>query len=65
MVSKCGSYCRLHLLIVDIETIEIKSDEDDSTSMKTRRTYNYRVVMIKGDTSLDMRGRCSAGQKVF
>lgn len=32
--------------------------------MKARRTYNYRVVMIKGDTALDMRGRCSAGQKV-
>lgn len=29
-----------------------------------RRTYNYRVVMVKGDTALDMRGRCSAGQKV-
>lgn len=32
--------------------------------MKARRVYNYRVVMIKGETALDMRGRCSAGQKV-
>lgn len=24
-----------------------------------------QVVMIKGDTVLDMRGRCSAGQKVY
>ena len=33
--------------------------------MKTRKTYNYRVVMIKpGDVVMDMRGRCSAGQKV-
>nr|XP_022328065.1 DNA repair protein RAD50-like isoform X1 [Crassostrea virginica]XP_022328067.1 DNA repair protein RAD50-like isoform X1 [Crassostrea virginica] len=49
----------------DIETIEIRSDEDEAGLMKTRRTYNYRVVMIKGDTALDMRGRCSAGQKVL
>ena len=52
------------LWCTDIETIEIRSDEDEAGLMKTRRTYNYRVVMIKGDTALDMRGRCSAGQKV-
>lgn len=52
------------LLFADIETIEIRSDEDESGIMKSRRSYNYRVVMIKGDTALDMRGRCSAGQKV-
>ena len=48
----------------DIDTIEIRSDEDEGGIMKSRRNYNYRVVMIKGDTTLDMRGRCSAGQKV-
>nr|KAG5696240.1 hypothetical protein BaRGS_019942 [Batillaria attramentaria] len=49
----------------DIDTIEIRSDDDESGgSLRTRRTYNYRVVMLKGDTALDMRGRCSAGQKV-
>lgn len=32
---------------------------------KTSRSYNYRVVMTKGDVELDMRGRCSAGQKVL
>jgi DNA repair protein RAD50 len=48
----------------DIDTIEIRSDEDEGGIMKSRRNYNYRVVMIKGDTALDMRGRCSAGQKV-
>lgn len=31
----------------------------------TSRSYNYRVVMKKGDLPLDMRGRCSAGQKVL
>merc|ERR1711934_1125821 len=30
-----------------------------------RKTYSYRVVMVKNDTELDMKGRCSAGQKVL
>ncbi|XP_072846288.2 DNA repair protein RAD50 [Pogona vitticeps] len=50
----------------DIEYIEIRSDADENVSASDkRRNYNYRVVMIKGDTALDMRGRCSAGQKVL
>ncbi|RLW02857.1 hypothetical protein DV515_00006962 [Chloebia gouldiae] len=50
----------------DIEYIEIRSDADESVSATDkRRNYNYRVVMVKGDTALDMRGRCSAGQKVL
>ncbi|KAM6475112.1 DNA repair protein RAD50 isoform 2-T2 [Liasis olivaceus] len=48
----------------DIEYIEIRSDADENISASDkRRSYNYRVVMMKGDTALDMRGRCSAGQK--
>ncbi|KAI9100624.1 P-loop containing nucleoside triphosphate hydrolase protein [Phlyctochytrium arcticum] len=46
----------------DIDTIEIRSDNEN---VKGNRTYNYRVVMLKGDIVLDMRGRCSAGQKVL
>ncbi|XP_037125636.1 DNA repair protein RAD50 [Syngnathus acus] len=50
----------------DIEYVEIRSDVDENTSAEVRRrVYNYRVVMVKGDTSLDMRGRSSAGQKVL
>ncbi|NWW73765.1 RAD50 protein, partial [Climacteris rufus] len=50
----------------DIEYIEIRSDADENVSATDkRRNYNYRVVMVKGDTALDMRGRCSAGQKVL
>uniref|UniRef100_A0A665UIQ2 Zinc-hook domain-containing protein n=1 Tax=Echeneis naucrates TaxID=173247 RepID=A0A665UIQ2_ECHNA len=50
----------------DIEYVEIRSDVDDNASAGVkRRVYNYRVVMVKGDTALDMRGRCSAGQKVL
>ncbi|GMM58851.1 MRX complex DNA-binding subunit [Maudiozyma humilis] len=47
----------------DIDTIKIQSDE---VANKTRgKSYNYRVVMYKQDAELDMRGRCSAGQKVL
>ncbi|KAJ3173705.1 DNA repair protein rad50 [Geranomyces variabilis] len=46
----------------DIDTIEIRSDNENLVG---NRIYNYRVVMLKEDTPLDMRGRCSAGQKVL
>ncbi|VDP90985.1 unnamed protein product [Echinostoma caproni] len=77
----------------DIDYIEIcseaeaaGSDAAASNASRARRTYNYRVVMVKtigsgnvvGPTAgarskradfhearLDMRGRCSAGQKVL
>ncbi|CAG0891447.1 unnamed protein product [Darwinula stevensoni] len=49
----------------DIDYIEIKTDPSDSKGADSRRTYNYRVVMIKNKVELDMRGRCSAGQKVL
>lgn len=49
----------------DIDTIEIKSNDEGSDAATKRRSYNYRVVMKKGDTEIDMRGRCSAGQKVL
>ena len=48
----------------DIDHIELRSDVDVSAATRTRN-YNYRVVMVKGGVSLDMRGRCSAGQKVL
>ena len=43
----------------DIDSIELRADIEGS------RSYNYRLLMIKGDSELDMRGRCSAGQKVL
>jgi DNA repair protein RAD50 len=56
----------ISLLGTDIDSIEVRSDSElESQENKTRRTYNYRVVIIKGDTVLDMRGRCSMGQKVL
>lgn len=54
----------------DIDTIQIRSDMEAGAgagagSGTGRRNYNYRVSMVKGDTEMDMRGRCSAGQKVL
>ncbi|KAF9731038.1 hypothetical protein PMIN01_10996 [Paraphaeosphaeria minitans] len=46
----------------DVDTVRIRSDNDGGAR---NRTYNYRVVMVKRDNEMDMRGRCSAGQKVL
>jgi DNA repair protein RAD50 len=48
----------------DVDTIMIRSENDVATT-STRKSYNYRVVMVKQDAEMDMRGRCSAGQKVL
>lgn len=57
----------------DIDTIEIKSDVDKTASRF--HSFNYRIVFHNFEypptfhrdsgTELDMRGRCSAGQKVL
>ena len=48
----------------DIDTIEIKSDLEKTGSRF--HSFNYRIVFKNMDgTELDMRGRCSAGQKVL
>ncbi|CAK5270168.1 unnamed protein product [Mycena citricolor] len=46
----------------DIDTIRIRSDAEGGA---TKRSYNYRVVMTKDQVEMDMRGRCSAGQKML
>lgn len=43
----------------DVDTIMIRADAEGAGN----RTHNYRVVMVKDSVELDMRGRCSAGQK--
>jgi len=45
----------------DIDYIQVKADSEGVGA----RSYNYRVVMMAGGVELDMRGRCSAGQKVL
>ncbi|BFZ64098.1 DNA repair protein rad50 [Saitoella coloradoensis] len=51
----------------DVDTIIIRSESESATSKAStaRSSYNYRVCMVKQDAELDMRGRCSAGQKVL
>lgn len=46
----------------DVDSILIRSDNENA---KGNRSYNYRVCMVKQDVEMDMRGRCSAGQKVL
>ncbi|KAL4913395.1 hypothetical protein BDW62DRAFT_166415 [Aspergillus aurantiobrunneus] len=46
----------------DVDTILIRSDNENA---KGNRSYNYRVCMVKQSAEMDMRGRCSAGQKVL
>ena len=48
----------------DIDYVEIRAEES-AASGNARRQYNYRVVMVKNGVEMDMRGRCSAGQKVL
>lgn len=49
----------------DVDTIMIKSESNTTGVKSGNRSYNYRVVMVKQGVHLDMRGRCSAGQKVL
>ncbi|XP_050508805.1 DNA repair protein RAD50-like [Diabrotica virgifera virgifera] len=57
----------------DIDYIEIKTlddsrptrSTDDTLAAGKRRSYDYEVVQVKNGIKLDMRGRCSAGQKVL
>lgn len=47
----------------DISSIELVSGQEAGS--RAQKSYNYRVVMTKGTSKLDMRGRCSAGQRVL
>lgn len=49
----------------DIDYIKICTDEMKTQVIDKKRNYEYRVVQIKNDSELDMRGRCSAGQRVL
>lgn len=49
----------------DIDNIQVKFNEDTGASKtSTKRSYQYRVVMIRQGVEQDMRARCSAGQRV-
>ncbi|XP_011862759.1 PREDICTED: DNA repair protein RAD50-like [Vollenhovia emeryi] len=46
----------------DTTSIEICTEP---TNMNTKRSYNYKLMQTKHGCKMDMRGRCSAGQKVL
>ncbi|CEF67871.1 DNA repair protein RAD50 [Strongyloides ratti] len=48
----------------DIECIKIKSKENSSAGDK-RKSYDYAVVMIVDGNEIEMRDRCSAGQRML
>ncbi|CAH0545744.1 unnamed protein product [Brassicogethes aeneus] len=47
----------------DIDHSEIKTENDIGTEKK--RSYQYKVVQVKKGVEIDMRTRCSAGQRVL
>ncbi|XP_066159049.1 DNA repair protein RAD50 isoform X2 [Euwallacea fornicatus] len=47
----------------DIDYVEIKTV--DEVRGVTKRSYTYSVVQVKKGVELEMRGRCSAGQRVL
>ncbi|XP_037948958.1 DNA repair protein RAD50-like [Teleopsis dalmanni] len=59
-------YWRLIYRGNDIDYIQIKTDEISSdASADRRRSYTYSVVQSKNSNEIEMRGRCSAGQRVL
>lgn len=59
-------YWRLIYRGNDIDYIQIQTDEVDlNANADRRRNYNYRVMQSKNGSEIEMRGRCSAGQRVL
>ena len=50
---------------LDIDYIEVCCDVKNRTRIQNRREFDYRVVMYSRNEQMDMKGRCSAGQKVI
>ena len=62
----CVCVCLQYISIVsDEDTAKVSASTTAASVGRATRSYNYRVSMKVGDAELDMRGRCSAGQKVL
>ncbi|KYN15217.1 DNA repair protein RAD50 [Trachymyrmex cornetzi] len=48
----------------DTSSIEICTEPTDGVG-SNRRSYNYKLIQTKHGCKMDMKGRCSAGQKVL
>ena len=65
-IAHCIIPILIYFLFSQIDYIEVKTDEaETSQGADKRRVSQYKVVMVKGEAELEMRGRCSAGQKVL
>lgn len=49
----------------DIDYIEIRMDDILVVGQAKRKIYTYHVVQVKNLVPLEMKGRCSAGQRVL
>lgn len=47
----------------DTSTIQIHTSATEGVD-SNRRSYNYKLVQKKNGVEMDMKGRCSAGQRV-
>ena len=47
----------------DTSTIQISTSATEGME-SSRRTYNYKLIQKKNGVEMDMKGRCSAGQRV-
>ncbi|XP_011499172.1 PREDICTED: DNA repair protein RAD50 [Ceratosolen solmsi marchali] len=48
----------------DTSSIQIRVQTTEGIGDK-KRSYNYKLVQVKRSTEMDMKGKCSAGQKVL
>ncbi|XP_029680101.1 DNA repair protein RAD50 [Formica exsecta] len=49
----------------DTSSIEICTEPTEVNAVSNRRSYNYKLIQTKHGCKMDMKGRCSAGQKVL
>ncbi|CAD6213454.1 GSCOCG00004077001-RA-CDS [Cotesia congregata] len=49
----------------DTSSIQIRTEAANTAGASNRRSFNYRLVQIKHGEEIEMRGRCSAGQRVL
>lgn len=47
----------------DTSSIQIRVQTTEGIGDK-KRSYNYKLVQVKRSAEMDMKGKCSAGQKV-
>uniref|UniRef100_A0A0C9QJL4 Rad50_1 protein n=1 Tax=Fopius arisanus TaxID=64838 RepID=A0A0C9QJL4_9HYME len=49
----------------DTKSIQIRAEATSTTGATERRQFNYKLVQVKHGIEMEMRGRCSAGQRVL